>query len=126
MLGLFPEVAQGEAQAQNAALWANRNWESFCKVMHHLEAEAAKGNPRLTRSDVLAWARSAGVEMGFDEFKRDHNLYPALARYMVMMKPRLKSVLHFRGAHCDHADMGAVWREVNPQHPLAVGDWRAA
>ena len=46
------------------------------------------------------------------EFKRDHNLWSVLTRYMVMERPCLLSAISFRETPIDQVDLAAYWRDI--------------
>ena len=45
-------------------------------------------------------------------FRRDHNLWSALSRYMVMESPALLSAIRFRETPLDEVDLAAYWRDI--------------
>ena len=75
-------------------------------------------------------AREAGFTITeCRELKRDNNKWPTLARYMVMLRPRLAKCLHFResGIERDGIDLIAEWHAiVNPMTFFYADDWKDA
>ena len=45
-------------------------------------------------------------------YRRDHNLWSALTRFMVMERPSLLSAITFRDTPLDRVDLAAYWRDI--------------
>lgn len=120
--------AEPEAYVRTACLWVKRNRASFKRLMHLCHREVDRGNPVIQRGDIYNLARRAGFDITeCDELRRNNNLWAPLARYMVMLRPRLAKSLHFRKAGCDEVDMQAIWRElVNAETVFLAGSWQEA
>lgn len=115
---------------QDACYWVKHNPDKFKRLMHLCHREVDAGNPRVTRGDIYNLAREAGFTITeCRELKRDNNKWPTLARYMVMLRPRLAKCLHFResGIERDGIDLAAEWHAiVNPATFFYADDWKDA
>lgn len=101
-----------ERHAYSAAMWIKDHRKEFKAFMHYLHVQVDQGNPCVTRSDAYAWAREQNLEISdVAGVVRNHNLYPILARYACMLRPRLTKVLHFRGSQVDALDLVSIWQE---------------
>lgn len=122
------ETMQAAAYVKSACWWVKRNPAKFKRLMHLCHREVDRGNPTIQRGDIYNLARRAGFDItDCDELRRDHNLWAALARYMVMLRPRLAKSLHFRKSACDEVDMAGVWHEiVNGGTVFLACNWQEA
>lgn len=67
----------------------------------------------IQRGNVYELARRYGMDVRLaSEFKRDHNLWSVLTRYMVMERPCLLSAIRFRETPIDQVDLAAYWRDI--------------
>ncbi len=67
----------------------------------------------IQRGNVYELARQYGLDvMLASEFRRDHNLWSVLSRYMVMERPALLSAIRFRETPVDEVDLVAYWRDI--------------
>lgn len=117
-----------EAYVREACRWVRKHPDRFKRLMRIVHREVDRGNPNVQRGDVYKLARDTGFEVSeCDELRRDHNLWAVLARYMVMLRPRLARSISFRRAGCDEVDLEAVWREeVNAGTTFLAASWQAA
>ena len=108
--------------------WVKEHPDRFKRVLHLIHMEVDRGNPCVQRGQIYKLAQDAGLPIAdCDELRRDHNVWPALTRYAVMLRPRLARSLNFRESGCDHVDMQAIWREiVNPETVFLAENWQAA
>ena len=107
------DLSDAERRIYDAAYWVRDHGSAFKALMAFMHRQVDAGNPCTTRDDVLAYAREAHLGMSLsDDLKRDHNLYAALTRYMVMLRPRLARTIRFRKSRMDDYDMAAIWHEV--------------
>lgn len=68
-----------------------------------------------------------GIADAEDVFKRDHDFWSVLARYMVMLRPRLARCINFKRAPVDDAPLVEVWHEVvDPLTLFLAESWEAA
>ncbi len=99
-----------------ACVWVRRHpdrWEAlrgFCARL------AAEGEP-IQRGTVYEQARRHGMDVRLASmFKRDHNLWSVLSRYMAMEDPSLTRFLRFRETPVDEVDLVGYWEDiVGPQ-----------
>ncbi len=113
-------VGGAEALARKACRWVRRHpeeWASLKRLVAYLDEEGEL----VQRGNIYALAQRHGIEVRLGGvFRRDHNLWSALARYMVMERPSLLSALRFRASPIDGADLAAAWREeVGPDEFVA-------
>lgn len=67
----------------------------------------------IQRDNVYTLARQAGMSVTeASEFKRDHNLWSVLSRYMVMLRPSMLAAVRFRVSAIDDVDLVAVWESI--------------
>lgn len=120
--------AEPTMYVQAACFWVKHHPDKFRSLMHLCHREVDAGNPSVQRGDVFNMARKAGMTVSeANELKRDNNLWPALSRYMVMLRPRLAKCLNFRKAGCDEVDMVAEWHGiVNAGTTFLANDWKEA
>lgn len=101
-----------ESNAMTAALWAKEHpseWLFLVDVAHGCKL---KGRP-LMRDQVYTMAANERLSLSSsEEFKRDHNVWAALVRYLVMLDPSLLSVVNLRRSALDGVDMAKAWDEV--------------
>lgn len=99
--------------AYDACVWVRDNRTDFKSIMHVFHEQVDAGNPCVKQGEIEHYAREAGIVLdvaGF--FRHNRNLYPALTRYMVMLRPRLARAINFRKSKLDDIDMAEVWHEV--------------
>lgn len=107
--GLTP----AERAAYDACYWVRDNPRAFRAIMALMHRQVDDGNPRTRRDDVVSYATDMGMAVSVvDELRHDHNLFAALSRLMVMLRPRLARTLHFRKSKLDDVDLAAIWHEV--------------
>ena len=115
---------------QEACWWVRRNPEGFRRLMALLHRQVDRGNPRSQRSMVYLYDEREGIaiESGeLDGIVRDHNLWAVLARYMVMLRPRLARTLHFKRAGADDVDLVGEWHSiVDSRTEFYAKDWKEA
>lgn len=121
---LHVDLSPAERYAYSAAEWIASHRSTFRALMAFMHRQVDAGNPRTQREKVLSWAADQGIEMtDVADLKRNHNLYAALTRYMVMLRPRLARTIHFRESDLDAIDMVAIWREcVDPNTTFFARD----
>lgn len=108
-------------KVDRACLWVRDNPKLFRRLMRltHIEAE---------RDNIYDAARRCGFAITDSrELRRDHNLYSVLARYMVMLRPKLARCINFRKSDVDDVDLVERWHElVNPRTTFLAESWREA
>lgn len=67
----------------------------------------------IQRGNVYELARRYGMDVRLaSEFKRDHNLWSVLTRYMVMERPSLLSAISFRDTPIDQVPLVQFWNDI--------------
>lgn len=101
----------GKWYAEYACFWIANNPDDW-KKLRRIVLRAANDGHKIQQGEIVTLAREQGVEFSnVPDFKRDRNLWPALARYMTMLRPSLCKSIDFRESCLDHVDMEAIWRE---------------
>lgn len=99
--------------AHDACAWVSGHLGDFSRLMAVMQVQADKGNPCAKQGEIEFYAREAGIEIDVTgTFRHNRNLYPALARYMVMLRPSLAKTINFRKSKLDYIDLTEVWHEV--------------
>ena len=108
--------------------WIRDHWRGFKLIMHLTHIEVENGNPCVQRGDIFNLARRRGLGVSdVREFQRDNTLWSVIARYMVMLRPKLARSLNFRTCGIDDVDLAARWHEiVNPNTFFLANSWRKA
>lgn len=111
-------MSESQLQAERVCLWVKDNPKAFKTFMAIAHAFVDEGKPRLTRSRAYSIAEDMGVRISDEDgnpaefgIARNHNFWPCLTRYMVMLRPRLARTLHFRDSKFDDIDLEPIWRE---------------
>ena len=97
----------GSVLVGNAVLWIERHREEWLEVQRVcLMLEDVRdwhGRPRyqaINRGGIYQLCQIEGIELTLDEtFRRDHDLWSTLARYLVQLHPRLSRVIHTRSGN---------------------------
>ncbi len=85
------------------------------------------GGDRIRGGSVWGLARQYGLDVRLlSEFRRDHNLWSVLARYMVMERPCLLSAIRFRETPVDRVDLVAYWRDIVGEDSFVAGSLEEA
>lgn len=98
---------------ERACRWIRRNpgaWERLRAVCRRLNLEGYL----VQRDNVYTVAAELGIEIReAAEYRRDHNLWSVLSRYMAMLDPAMCSCVSFRRSGVDEVDLvGAYERTV--------------
>lgn len=106
-------------QAERVCMWIKSHQKEFYALCHVVDGERRRGRQCITRSTAYALAEVDGIcitdgdgspeEIGI---VRNHNFWPCLTRYMVMLQPGRARVLHFRKSHFDDCDLEEIWRNT--------------
>ena len=106
-------LTHGQRDAYDAAYWARDNMDAFSALMALFGHHADMGNPCVKQGEIEHYAREAGIRVDvIGMFRHNRNLYPGITRYMVMLDPRLASVIRFRKSRLDEVDMVSIWHEI--------------
>lgn len=108
------EVADAKAQAlvDRACGWVAANpetWEKLRGICYQLMLEGHV----IQRDNVYTLACQRGMTVSeAGEFKRDHNLWSVLSRYMVLQRPAMLAAVSFRSTPVDSVDLVGAWEAV--------------
>ncbi len=104
--------ARAEQMVAKACLWVRKNpdkWEQLRQFCNYLKDQG----DLIQRGNIYELARYHGMSIKLaSEFKRDHNLWSALARYLVMERPSLLSAISFRTTPIDDLDLLSYWNDI--------------
>lgn len=121
------EEGQGaERLVGRACRWVSCNpgtWERLRGICDGLMREGRL----IQRDSVYTLACQAGMNVSeASEFRRDHNLWSVLGRYMVMLDPPMLAAMEFRRSGVDSVDLVAAWEEQVGPASFAAGSLAAA
>lgn len=106
------EVARAAQIVAKACHWVRRNpdkWSSLKAICHRLALEGEL----VQRGSIYERARQYGLDVRLaSQFKRDHNLWSVLTRFMAMERPSMLSAISFRVTPVDAVDLAAYWRDI--------------
>lgn len=106
------EVARAAQIVAKACHWVRRNpgkWESLKAICRRLMLEGEL----VQRGSIYERARQYGLDVRLaSQFKRDHNLWSVLTRFMAMESPSMLSAIGFRVTPVDAVDLAAYWRDI--------------
>lgn len=106
------EVARAAQIVAKACHWVRRNpgkWESLKAICRRLALEGEL----VQRGSIYERARQYGLDVRLaSQFRRDHNLWSVLTRFMVMESPSMLSAISFRVTPVDAVDLAAYWRDI--------------
>lgn len=106
------EVARAAQIVAKACHWVRRNpgkWESLKAICRRLMLEGEL----IQRGSIYERARQYGLDVRLcSQFKRDHNLWSVLTRFMAMENPSMLSAISFRATPVDAVDLAACWRDI--------------
>lgn len=105
-------TAAAEALVAKACRWVAANpgtWGRLRGICRRLMAEGRV----IQRDNVYTLACQSGLDVSeASEFRRDHNLWSVLSRYMVMLSPPMLAAIGFRVSAVDDVDLVATWEAV--------------
>lgn len=105
-------MARAEQMVAKACHWVRRNpgkWEALKAICRRLELEGEL----VQRGSVYERARQYGIDVRLlAQFRRNHNLWSVLTRYMAMERPSMLSAITFRATPVDSVDLAAYWRDI--------------
>lgn len=106
------EVARAAQIVAKACHWVRRNpgkWESLKAICRRLALEGEL----VQRGSIYERARQYGLDVRLaSQFRRDHNLWSVLTRFMAMERPSMLSAISFRVTPVDAVDLAAYWRDI--------------
>ena len=117
-----------ETMVESACIWVRDHNGQFRTMMSLIHEQVDGGNPCVQEGDIVLLAKQRGFGWSeAREFKRDHNMWAVLTRYMVMLSPRLSKALRFRKSKVDDVDLQAKWYEIVPgQTTFLARTWQEA
>lgn len=106
------DVERARQMVAKACHWVRLHpdrWESLKSFCGYLMREG----DLIQRGNVYELARRYNMDVRLaSEFRRDHNLWSVLSRYMVMERPALLSAIRFRETPVDQVDLVGYWRDI--------------
>lgn len=109
MVGEGPSGARRTVESACEWIASNRGeWERLRAACHRMMLEGYL----VQRDSVYTVARELGIELRKGEFRRNHNLWSVLARYMAMLRPSMCGCMEFRETPVDRVDLVAVYEAV--------------
>ena len=106
------ERERAERLVRRACAWVARNpgtWERLRGVCRAL----MRSGHVIQRDNVYTLACQAGMDVSeASEFRRDHNLWSVLSRYMVLLEPQMLAAVGFRRTPVDEVNLVAAWEEL--------------
>ena len=95
-----------------ACRWVSLHPGKWHKLKDFCTYLAGEGD-LIQRGNVYELARRYGMDVRLaSEFKRDHNLWSVLSRYMVMEEPLLLRAIRFRETPIDSVDLVGYWQDI--------------
>lgn len=105
-------VERARQMVAKACHWVRLHPEKWQKLKDFCGYLMEEGD-LIQRGNVYELARRYGMDVRLaSEFKRDHNLWSVLTRYMVMERPCLLSAISFRETPIDQVDLAVYWRDI--------------
>lgn len=102
-----------QEQVIDTCLRIKHNRETFNALKYLVEQEQAAGMPRVSRDNIFSIAQRRHIEIGnTDKFKRDHNLWSVIARYIILLNPETSKVLQCRKSPIDNIDLDFYWERL--------------
>lgn len=109
-----------------ACWWVRKNPEKWQKLKDFCGYLMEEGD-LIQRGNVYELARRYGMDVRLaSEFKRDHNLWSVLTRYMVMERPMLLSAISFRETPIDQVPLVEFWRDIVGEDEFVAGSLEEA
>lgn len=106
------DVERARQMVAKACWWVRKNPEKWEKLKGFCGYLMEEGD-LIQRGNVYELARRYGMDVRLaSEFRRDHNLWSVLTRYMAMERPMLLSAISFRGTPIDQVDLVGFWRDI--------------
>lgn len=104
-----------------ACRWVRKNPEKWGKLKDFCGYLMEEGD-LIQRGNVYELARRYGMDVRLaSEFRRDHNLWSVLTRYMVMERPMLLSAISFRETPIDNVPLVEFWHDIVGDDEFVAG-----
>lgn len=105
-------TVRAEQMVAKACHWIVKNPEKWEKLKNFCVYLYEEGD-LIQRGNVYELARRYGLDVKLaSEFKRDHNLWSVLSRFMVMENPMLLSAIRFRTTPIDDVDLKRFYNDI--------------
>lgn len=118
--------AKAQALVAKACGWVASNPDTWAKLRRICYRLMLEGHV-IQRDNVYTLACQNGMTVSeASEFRRDHNLWSVLGRYMVMLDPPMLAAMEFRRSGVDSVDLVAAWEEQVGPASFAAGSLAAA
>lgn len=103
-----------------ACWWVRKNPDKWNDLRQFCSYLMQRGEV-IQRGNIYELARRYGMDIRLaSKFRRDHNLWSVLARFLAMESPRLIGAIRFRKTPIDGVDLCKYWSEiVGPCHFIA-------
>lgn len=109
-----------------ACWWVRKNPARWRKLKDFCGYFMEEGD-LIQRGNVYELARRYGMDVRLaSEFKRDHNLWSVLTRYMVMERPMLLSAISFRETPIDQVPLVEFWHDIVGEDEFIAGSLEEA
>lgn len=104
--------ARAEQMVAKACWWVRKNPDKWHQLREFCCYLRDQGDV-IQRGNIYELARFHGMSIKLaSEFRRDHNLWSALARYLVLDSPSLLYSIRFRTTPIDEVDLVAYWHDI--------------
>lgn len=112
--------ARSQALVTRACSWVAGNPATWAKLRGICYRLMLEGHV-VQRDNVYTLACQNGLTVSeAAEFKRDHNLWSVLSRYMVLQRPSMLAAISFRTTPIDSVDLVGTWQQVVGPTPFAA------
>lgn len=92
--------------------WVASNPDTWAKLRRICYRLMLEGHV-IQRDNVYTLACQNGMTVSeASEFKRDHNLWSVLSRYMVLQRPSMLAAVSFRRTPVDSVDLVGTWEAI--------------
>ena len=106
------ENAHAKKMVAKACWWVRKNPDKWSNLRQFCWYLKEQGEP-IQRGNIYELARRYGMDISLaSNFRRDHNLWSVLARYLVMESPSLLKVICFRTTPIDEIDLPQYWIDI--------------
>ena len=106
------EVTRARQMVAKACHWVRLHPDRWTKLKDFCGYLMEEGD-LIQRGNVYELARRYGMDVRLaGEFRRDHNLWSVLTRYMVMERPSLLCAISFRETPIDRVDLAGYWNDI--------------
>lgn len=117
-----PQATERAKQIVAKACWWVRRHPEEWAALKRLCGYLMEEGDIIQRGNLYALAQRYGIEIRLGSvFKRDHNLWSVLARYMVMERPMLLSAISFRETPVDGVPLARYWRDIVGDDEFVAG-----